>query len=442
MPLSTRSIIEPGDIKSRAPLKKSTIAWGLAGVVLLAVTGVLAPRLLRDSDAPAAPARDRVANAGQTRQIDTEFDEAQRRLRGQGVQSTPVTPVTPLNPTGPPAAVPATPLPPGSPAVIVPVIPPDVRRDQNSAVLYGRHPDSSDASGALEMEAAARSSPGVRHDFGEAPAGASSQVVDTGLAPLRTVVAESGAPAPATSTSTSDRLASLLEAAQQRRPDASAGGRAADRAWLQEWSDPPRRAALRPTPAPGAFTLLQGKVLPAVLGRDLNTDLPGEVTAITTEDVYDSLASRHLLIPKGSVLSGKYSNAIRTGQERILFAFTRITLPDGSGIDLPGFGGADQAGAAGVEGKVDKHFFRQFASSLLVAFLANRVERGRTGPSIVAGSTPGGAVSAAGQVLVDVSRSILDRNKSIEPTITAAKGSRLLVEVTRDIEFPSAWRSR
>jgi type IV secretory pathway VirB10-like protein len=183
-------------------------------------------------------------------------------------------------------------------------------------------------------------------------------------------------------------------------------------------------------------------VLPAVLGRDLNTDLPGEVTAITTEDVYDSLASRHLLIPKGSVLSGKYSNAIRSGQERILFAFTRITLPDGSGIDLPGFGGADQAGAAGVEGAVNNHFFKQFASSLLVAFLANRVERDRASPSIVAGSTQGGAVSAAGQVLVDVSRSILDRNKSIEPTITVAKGSRLLVEVTRDIEFPAAWRSR
>jgi type IV secretory pathway VirB10-like protein len=434
MPLSTRSIIEPGDIRSRAPLKKSTIAWGLAGVVLLAVMGVLAPRLLRDSDAPASPPQDRVVNAGQARQIDNEFDEAQRRLRSQGVQSTPITPVAP---PVPPAAVLTAPLPPGSPAVIVPVIPPDVRRDQNSPVLYGRHPDSSDASGALEMEAAARSSPGVRHDFGEAPASASSQVVDTGLAPLRNLVAESGAPAPTTSISASDRLAGLLEG-QQRRPDASAGGRA----WLQEWSDPPRRASLRPTPAPGAFTLLQGKVLPAVLGRDLNTDLPGEVTAITTEDVYDSLASRHLLIPKGSVLSGKYSNAIRTGQERILFAFTRITLPDGSGIDLPGFGGADQAGAAGVEGKVDNHFFRQFASSLLVAFLANRVERDRTGPSIVAGSTQGGAVSAAGQVLVDVSRSILDRNKSIEPTITVAKGSRLLVEVTRDIEFPTAWRSR
>jgi type IV secretion system protein VirB10 len=332
-------------------------------------------------------------------------------------------------------------LPPGSPAVIVPVIPPDVRRDQNSAVLYGRQAGIADASGALEMEAAARSSPGVRHDFGEAPAGAPGPVVDSGLARLRSLVAESNPPVTTTGTSSPDRLASLIEA-QQRRPDNPAGNRAADRAWLQDFSDAPRRASLRPTAAPGAFTLLQGKVLPAVLGRDLNTDLPGEVTAVTTEDVYDSLASRHLLIPKGSVLSGKYSNAIRTGQERILFAFTRITLPDGSGVDLPGFGGADAAGAAGVEGRVDNHFFRQFASSLLVAVLANRVERDRASPSIVAGSTQGGAVSAAGQVLVDVSRSILDRNKSVEPTITVAKGSRLLVEVTRDIEFPAAWRSR
>jgi type IV secretory pathway VirB10-like protein len=78
---------------------------------------------------------------------------------------------------------------------------------------------------------------------------------------------------------------------------------------------------------------------------------------------------------------------------------------------------------------------------VLVALLANRVERDRSSPSIVAGNNQGGAVSAAGQVLVDVSRSILERNKSIEPTITVARGTQVLVEVTRDIEFAGAYRS-
>jgi type IV secretory pathway VirB10-like protein len=77
---------------------------------------------------------------------------------------------------------------------------------------------------------------------------------------------------------------------------------------------------------------------------------------------------------------------------------------------------------------------------MLVAMLAYGLERNQATPNIVGGAYQGGAVTAAGQVLVDVSRSILERNKSIEPTITVPKGTQVLVEVARDIEFAGAYR--
>ncbi len=437
MPLSSKSIIDPGEVASRAPLKKSTVAWAVVGVVMLAVAGVFAPRLLPDTQREPSPKREKPVNTGLARTIDGEFEDSQRRLRFASAPASAMAPVV-----APPASA-IAPLPQGAPAALpVPVVPPDVRRDSNAAVLYGRRTEGLDGTGTgVEMEAAARNSASVKHDFGEAPAaGASQPAADPMLSRLRSLgpepsAAPASAPAPA-----SDRLAALLEA-QQRRPEQPVSARAGDRAWLKEWSDAPRPAPLRPYVVAHPYTLLQGKVLPAVLGKDLNTDLPGEVTAYTTEDVYDSLSSRYLLVPKGSMLSGKYSNAVRTGQQRILFAFTRITLPNGASVDLPGFGGADPAGAAGIEGDVNNHFFRQFASSVLVALLANKVEGNRSSPTIVGGSYQGGAVSAAGQVLVDVSRSILERNKAIEPTITVARGTQVLVEVTRDIEFAGAYRS-
>jgi type IV secretory pathway VirB10-like protein len=51
-------------------------------------------------------------------------------------------------------------------------------------------------------------------------------------------------------------------------------------------------------------------------------------------------------------------------------------------------------------------------------------------------------VSPAGQVLVDTSRTILDRSKTIQPTITVAKGSRINIEVKKDMEFAGPYDRR
>lgn len=170
---------------------------------------------------------------------------------------------------------------------------------------------------------------------------------------------------------------------------------------------------------------------------------------MTSVDVYDSFAGTHLLIPKGSTLVGQYSNDIATGQERIMFAFKRLIMPNGYTFDLPGATGMDTGGATGITGDVNNHFFKMFTTSFLVAFLADRVERNVPAaassagvpaiPGITQGSPATGARTAAGQVLVDVSRTVLEKNRVIPPTITVDAGTRINVQVTSDFEFPQTY---
>ncbi|POR10868.1 hypothetical protein BV908_09070 [Diaphorobacter sp. LR2014-1] len=179
--------------------------------------------------------------------------------------------------------------------------------------------------------------------------------------------------------------------------------------------------------------MTQGKTIPSVLLRSMNTDLPCEVSARTLVDVYDSLQGNALLIPRGSELVGKCSADIHVGQTRILFAFQRIILPNGKSFALPNAMGMDKTGSSGIEGDVNNHFFKMFTSSFIVAFLAERAEKNQPSNNPFGGN--GGAKSAAGEVLVDVSRTILDRNKSIPPTITVDAGTRINVNVAADMDF-------
>lgn len=424
MPLAEQSIITPGQIGSKAPLKKSTVAWAGAILVVLAVVGVTVPAMITAKDAPPKTTASTTAPVGNTDQIDGELAQARRQRLFEGANQ----------PRPPMAAASAVALP--ATSAMRPVVPESARRDDNSGALYGNKMD--DAAGAghgvgVEQEAAARASPSVKADFGEN--GIAGVIgTDAQAAAAGTRVQDPQGRSASVPDRANDRVAALLEAVKKPEAQPTVGA-VADRTWLKELAgDSKRPQPLRPYKVTNPYTLLQGKVIPAVLSRDMNSDLPGEVAACTTMDIYDSLSSRYLLIPKGSCLQGRYSNAIRTGQERILFAFTRLTMPNGLSVELPANPGSDLGGAAGIGGEVNNHFFKMFTSSVLIALLAERVER-NTQPASGLAAASGGAQSAAGEVLVDVSRMVLDRNKTIQPTITVEKGTRINVEVTRDIEF-------
>jgi len=63
----------------------------------------------------------------------------------------------------------------------------------------------------------------------------------------------------------------------------------------------------------GKTTISQGTIIPAVLVTEISSDNPGMIVAEVIRDVYDSIAGKYLLIPKGSRLIGQYMSNISIG---------------------------------------------------------------------------------------------------------------------------------
>jgi type IV secretion system protein TrbI len=117
------------------------------------------------------------------------------------------------------------------------------------------------------------------------------------------------------------------------------------------------------------YQLMAGSVIAAALITALKSDLPGQVVAQVTEDVYDTVSGRFLLVPQGTRLIGKYDSNIAYGQERLLLIWTRLVMPDGSSIVLDNLAATDTQGYAGLESGVDYHTWRLLKGVVLSSLL-------------------------------------------------------------------------
>ena len=92
-----------------------------------------------------------------------------------------------------------------------------------------------------------------------------------------------------------------------------------------------------PQDAPGAgpaYMLQSGSIIAAALITGIRSDLPGQITAQVTENVYDSVSGVQLLIPQGSRLIGTYDAQVQFGQQRALLVWNRLILPNGHSLVL------------------------------------------------------------------------------------------------------------
>lgn len=183
-----------------------------------------------------------------------------------------------------------------------------------------------------------------------------------------------------------------------------------------------------------------GTLLPAKLDKQINSDLPGQIYAHITRDVYDSRTHDKLLIPAGSQIVGSYDSAIAYGQDRLLVAWKRINFPNGQWLDLQGMGGADPAGS-GFGDVVDNHYWRIFGSTALISVLAagaqlSQPQQGNVLQVPSVGQTLG---QAAGTQIANTGTMLLQKNIDLKPTITIRAGFDFQIEVNKDIVFPSIY---
>jgi len=125
------------------------------------------------------------------------------------------------------------------------------------------------------------------------------------------------------------------------------------------------------------YQVMAGTVISASLITGLNSDLPGQVIAQVTENVYDTPTGQYLLIPQGSRLMGRYDSVIAYGQSRALVVWSRIIMPDGTSITIDNLPAVDLSGYAGLEDKVDYHSWQLFKAAILSSVLSVSSEIGR-----------------------------------------------------------------
>src|SRR5579885_3096738 len=128
-------------------------------------------------------------------------------------------------------------------------------------------------------------------------------------------------------------------------------------AFLNAAADRRTVAPDRVMPPASAYVLQAGAVIPAALITGIRSDLPGQITAQVTENIYDSPTGRILLVPQGTRIIGQYDNAVQFGQRRVLLVWNRLIFPNGRSIVLERQPGADAAGYAGLEDGVDYHWW-------------------------------------------------------------------------------------
>ena len=193
------------------------------------------------------------------------------------------------------------------------------------------------------------------------------------------------------------------------------------------------------------YTLPAGTMIPAALISGINTDLPGNITASVTENVYDWQSANVCLIPQGSRLFGTYSSNVSFGQKRVQVTWQRLIYPDGSTISLEGMSGTDRRGYSGLKDKTHNHYGKMFvatvmttAFTILPALVENR--NGNGGNVYYGNSARDTAASQAASAIGQMGNKFFDKSLNTNPTIQIRPGQRFNVQVNADIPFYRAWR--
>lgn len=244
-----------------------------------------------------------------------------------------------------------------------------------------------------------------------------------------TVFLGNGGAAASSPTPTAPRLAEARSATPPSPDTTAQGDQAAKRAFMAKASSQ-RTVSAERLASPASPNIVQaGSIIPAALITGIRSDLPGQITAQVTANVYDSPTGRILLIPQGSRLIGEYDSEVAAGQTRVLLAWDRLILPDGRSIALDRQPGADGAGFAGLQDRVNQHWGNLLKAAAVSTLLGVGAELGAGSDDDLTRALRRGSQDTINQT----GQQIVRRQLNVPPTLTIRPGHPLRVVITRDL---------
>lgn len=186
------------------------------------------------------------------------------------------------------------------------------------------------------------------------------------------------------------------------------------------------------------YELKAGAVVPAALLTGVDTARAGPVVAMVTQNVFDTVSGRHLLIPQGTRLIGRHEAESAYGDRRAFLVWERLILPNGKSLILDGEPGVDAQGAIGVKGQVDRRLFPLLVGTLFAGAVTTlgqmaRDDGGRGDGGRGSGGWLGSAGDAAAIEGAQVGGRLVDRELEVRPSISLRPGAHVRVMITRDL---------
>ena len=172
-----------------------------------------------------------------------------------------------------------------------------------------------------------------------------------------------------------------------------------------------------------ATTVTQGTLIPAVLETAIDTNVPGYVRAVVSQDVR-SFDGTKVLVPRSSRLIGQYQSGLQNGQKRAYVIWTRLIRPDGASVNLasPAIG---FDGTTGLAGQVSGNgFFKRFGSAMLLSVVGGLGGLVSGGASVILGGAGQSAAATAAQ-----------QDGQQGPVVRVRQGEPIRIFTARDLDF-------
>lgn len=180
------------------------------------------------------------------------------------------------------------------------------------------------------------------------------------------------------------------------------------------------------------FEIKAGVIVPAVLLTGVDTSRPGPVIGAVTQNLYDTVTGRHLLLPQGSRLIGRHEGDSAYGDRRAFLVWDRLILPNGKSLVLEAEPGVDAQGATGVTGRVDRRLGALVTGTLFAGAVTTLGQMARDGRGR-SGSLLGDAGDAAAIEGARVGGRLIDRELEVRPAIRIEAGALVRVMITHDL---------
>jgi len=184
-------------------------------------------------------------------------------------------------------------------------------------------------------------------------------------------------------------------------------------------------------------SLWTGTVIPAVLETAVNTDLPGNILARVTQNIYDSKTGLSLLVPQGTLLLARYNSSISYAQHRVQIVWDSMIRPDGFQIDFGGANAVDKQGMSGSAAKYQENWFEYLkAAGIITLFSVANAKMAETAAQYAPEETAG-AIAASNSAFVNqIGGNFITRAMNIQPTLTIDNGSQVSVMLNRTLFLP------